>query len=160
MAASTTRMRGPGPQTGTGWTASCIIWADSLREIDLIGDLTFTPAMGGGSKTVSIMQAVVQIFNHQTHHRGQVHAMLTAAGETAPVSRISFLCRSPPSDGPDFPLAPRAAHNFSDGVEAAGVKAYTVYNRMLLPTIFTASKRITITLRSRAGLGRCLRTAG
>ncbi|MGB5862895.1 MAG: dimethylsulfoniopropionate demethylase [Sulfitobacter sp.] len=25
---------------------------------------------------------------------------------------------------------------FSDGVEAAGVKAYTVYNRMLLPTIF------------------------
>ena len=23
---------------------------------------------------------VVQLFNHQTHHRGQVHAMLTAAG--------------------------------------------------------------------------------
>ena len=25
---------------------------------------------------------------------------------------------------------------FSDGVEAAGVKSYTVYNRMLLPTVF------------------------
>ncbi len=25
---------------------------------------------------------------------------------------------------------------FSDGVEAAGVSAYTVYNRMLLPTVF------------------------
>ena len=25
---------------------------------------------------------------------------------------------------------------FSDGVEAAGVKAYTVYNRMLLATMF------------------------
>ena len=25
---------------------------------------------------------------------------------------------------------------FSTGVEAAGVKAYTVYNRMLLPTVF------------------------
>ncbi|MGR3469220.1 MAG: dimethylsulfoniopropionate demethylase, partial [Shimia sp.] len=25
---------------------------------------------------------------------------------------------------------------FSDGVEAAGVKGYTVYNRMLLPTYF------------------------
>jgi dimethylsulfoniopropionate demethylase len=25
---------------------------------------------------------------------------------------------------------------FSEGVEAAGVKAYTVYNRMLLPTVF------------------------
>ena len=23
---------------------------------------------------------VAQMFNHQTHHRGQVHAMLTAAG--------------------------------------------------------------------------------
>ncbi|MEO3414933.1 dimethylsulfoniopropionate demethylase [Roseovarius sp. CAU 1744] len=27
---------------------------------------------------------------------------------------------------------------FSDGVEAAGVKAYTVYNRMLLPTVFAS----------------------
>lgn len=25
---------------------------------------------------------------------------------------------------------------FSEGVEAAGVKAYTIYNRMLLPTVF------------------------
>jgi uncharacterized damage-inducible protein DinB len=25
---------------------------------------------------------VTHFFNHQTHHRGQVHAMLTAAGET------------------------------------------------------------------------------
>ena len=25
---------------------------------------------------------------------------------------------------------------FSDGVEAAGVKAYTIYNHMLLPTVF------------------------
>jgi uncharacterized damage-inducible protein DinB len=23
---------------------------------------------------------VLQLFNHQTHHRGQIHAMLTAAG--------------------------------------------------------------------------------
>ena len=28
---------------------------------------------------------------------------------------------------------------FSDGVEAAGVKAYTVYNRMLLATVFLIS---------------------
>jgi uncharacterized damage-inducible protein DinB len=24
---------------------------------------------------------VTHLFNHQTHHRGQVHAMLTAAGQ-------------------------------------------------------------------------------
>ena len=34
---------------------------------------------------------------------------------------------------------------FSAGVEAAGVKAYTVYNRMLLPTVLKALKPITIT---------------
>jgi uncharacterized damage-inducible protein DinB len=30
----------------------------------------------------------VHFFNHQTHHRGQVHAMLTAAGRgpTTPIS--------------------------------------------------------------------------
>ena len=27
-------------------------------------------------------QIVSHVFNHQTHHRGQVHAMLTAAGAT------------------------------------------------------------------------------
>ncbi|WP_299653016.1 dimethylsulfoniopropionate demethylase [uncultured Tateyamaria sp.] len=29
---------------------------------------------------------------------------------------------------------------FSDGVEAAGVKAYTIYNRMLLPTVFESAE--------------------
>ena len=27
-----------------------------------------------------VWMLVTHIFNHQTHHRGQVHAMLTAAG--------------------------------------------------------------------------------
>ena len=25
-------------------------------------------------------EVIVHLFNHQTHHRGQIHAMLTAAG--------------------------------------------------------------------------------
>jgi uncharacterized damage-inducible protein DinB len=36
------------------------------------------------------------MFTHQTHHRGQIHAMLTAAGVTAPVSDLFFM----PEDGP------------------------------------------------------------
>ena len=31
---------------------------------------------------------VTHMFNHQTHHRGQVHAMMTAAGLEAPVSEM------------------------------------------------------------------------
>jgi uncharacterized damage-inducible protein DinB len=38
----------------------------------------------------------MHLFNHQTHHRGQIHAMLTAAGATAPVTDILFM----PEDGP------------------------------------------------------------
>ena len=39
---------------------------------------------------------VMHLFNHQTHHRGQLHAMLTAAGAEAPVTDILFM----PEDGP------------------------------------------------------------
>ena len=34
---------------------------------------------------------VVQLFNHQTHHRGQVHAMLTAAGVKTDDTDIPFM---------------------------------------------------------------------
>ncbi len=37
---------------------------------------------------------------------------------------------------------------FSEGVEAANVKAYTVYNHMLLPTVFEIQRQITTTLKS------------
>jgi uncharacterized damage-inducible protein DinB len=63
-------------------------WADAVGELDLLGDMKCTPADGGASYTLPTSLAVLQMFNHQTHHRGQIHAMLTAAGETAPVSDI------------------------------------------------------------------------
>lgn len=56
-------------------------WADSLDPADLEGSLSWFS--GAASRTVSASRAllVTHLFNHQTHHRGQVHAMLTAAGE-------------------------------------------------------------------------------
>tara|TARA_R100001440_G_scaffold51718_1_gene71662 strand:- start:595 stop:708 length:114 start_codon:yes stop_codon:yes gene_type:complete len=33
----------------------------------------------------------MHFFNHQTHHRGQVHAMLTAASQDAPVTDLIFM---------------------------------------------------------------------
>ncbi|WP_025032185.1 DinB family protein [Bradyrhizobium sp. DOA9] len=55
-------------------------WAARLREADLNGMLVWYP--GDGSTRIEKPKALVaiQLFNHQTHHRGQVHAMLTAAG--------------------------------------------------------------------------------
>lgn len=55
-------------------------WTWSLDQSDLDGDLTWYS--GAAQKEMSLPKAlcVMQFFNHQTHHRGQVHAMLTAAG--------------------------------------------------------------------------------
>ena len=33
----------------------------------------------------------MQIFNHQTHHRGQVHAALTALGESTGDTDLPFV---------------------------------------------------------------------
>lgn len=55
-------------------------WTAALRDTDLLGETTWY--VPGGAVRVVKPKAlcVVQLFNHQTHHRGQIHAMLTAAG--------------------------------------------------------------------------------
>ena len=66
-------------------------WADGLNETALSGDLTWRYSDSGQSATKPLAHCVTHFFNHQTHHRGQVHAMLTAAGQKAPVSDMSYL---------------------------------------------------------------------
>jgi uncharacterized damage-inducible protein DinB len=57
-----------------------IDWAERLDPAWLAGDLTwFSGAMGReASKPKWLL--VTHMFNHQTHHRGQVHCLLTQAG--------------------------------------------------------------------------------
>jgi len=59
-----------------------LLWAESLDAASLAGELVWRPATAEGNVTVSRPKwlAIVHMFNHQTHHRGQIHAMLTAAG--------------------------------------------------------------------------------
>jgi uncharacterized damage-inducible protein DinB len=57
-------------------------WAERLDALDLVGDLVWQSALTGGEARRPVAICVVHMFNHQTHHRGQVHAMLTAAGMT------------------------------------------------------------------------------
>ena len=56
------------------------LWADGLKAVDLAGDLNWYSGAAGREMRRPIAPLVVHFFNHQTHHRGQVHAMLTAAG--------------------------------------------------------------------------------
>lgn len=55
-------------------------WADTLDEARLAGDLTWFSGAAQAEVCRPVWSLVTHIFNHQIHHRGQVHAMLTAAG--------------------------------------------------------------------------------
>lgn len=55
-------------------------WAAALDPAWLAGDLTWYSVAVKREITGPKALLVAHMFNHQTHHRGQVHAMLTAAG--------------------------------------------------------------------------------
>lgn len=59
-----------------------IAWADALTSDRLAGDLKWFSGASGREQNKPLALCVVHFFNHQSHHRGQVHAMLTAAGAT------------------------------------------------------------------------------
>jgi len=67
------------------------LWADKVNNIDLQGDLSWYSGAMGCDVTKPLSMLIPHFFNHQTHHRGQVHAMLTAAGSKAPVSDLFFM---------------------------------------------------------------------
>lgn len=55
-------------------------WADGLDDEWFATDLTWWSGAAGREVTRPRPALVMHFFNHQTHHRGQIHAMLTAAG--------------------------------------------------------------------------------
>ncbi|QYX58559.1 DinB family protein [Roseovarius sp. SCSIO 43702] len=66
-------------------------WAEGLDEAALGGDLTWHSGALGREVTKPRAVCVVHFFNHQTHHRGQVHAMLTAAGARPGDTDLAFM---------------------------------------------------------------------
>ena len=66
-------------------------WARGLHALDLTGKLTWFSAASGAEVTRPLATCVIHMFNHQTHHRGQVHAMLTKSKIAAPVSDLFLM---------------------------------------------------------------------
>ena len=64
---------------------------DTLRGLDLKGQLSWYSGMTQRELRKPLDMCVMHLFNHQTHHRGQVHAMMTDAGLKAPVTDIVFM---------------------------------------------------------------------
>ena len=57
-----------------------IEWADHLDPAWLAGDLTWFSVAAKTELSNPRWLLVTHMFNHQTHHRGQTHCMLTQAG--------------------------------------------------------------------------------
>lgn len=76
--------------------ARILRWAEGLHTVDLKGDLEWYSGTMGHDMARPFDLCITHFFNHQTHHRGQIHAMLTKAGATAPVTDLAFM----PEEGP------------------------------------------------------------
>jgi uncharacterized damage-inducible protein DinB len=55
-------------------------WAARLTPADIAGEITWFSGATGQEMRRPRWLLVTHMFNHQTHHRGQAHALITAAG--------------------------------------------------------------------------------
>jgi len=60
--------------------AVIVDWADKLDDDAVAGDLTWFSNAIKAEASKPKWLLLTHMFNHQTHHRGQVHCMLTQAG--------------------------------------------------------------------------------
>jgi uncharacterized damage-inducible protein DinB len=65
-------------------------WAERLDPAWLEGDLTWFSGVSGREMTKPKWLLVTHMFNHQTHHRGQVHCLLTQCGGKPGVTDLPF----------------------------------------------------------------------
>lgn len=72
--------------------AALIELVDGLSDEELQSPVTYSRMAGDGSFTTRCDHILITLFNHQTHHRGQIHAMLTQQDiDPPPLDVIYFL---------------------------------------------------------------------
>jgi uncharacterized damage-inducible protein DinB len=59
-------------------------YADALSQKDLDGTISYLTVVNPSPVTQPLAPALIHFFNHQTHHRGQAHCILTGLGVDAP----------------------------------------------------------------------------
>jgi uncharacterized damage-inducible protein DinB len=73
-------------------------WVSILGEADFEKQLTFVPATSPQERTLPLALCIVHLFNHQTHHRGQLTTLLEQAGCDFGVTDLPMM-PLPESDG-------------------------------------------------------------
>lgn len=69
-------------------------WAHDVPADWFEGELCWHSAVAGGEVCKPRKILATHFFNHQTHHRGQMHAMLTAAGAVTEDTDLLFMPES------------------------------------------------------------------
>ncbi|MEM7251816.1 MAG: DinB family protein [Pseudomonadota bacterium] len=68
-------------------------WAEALSPEWLTEELTYTSKVDGVTRSVPRWVLVVHMFNHETHHRGQLTTVLTQLGLDIGTTDIPFMAR-------------------------------------------------------------------
>ncbi len=71
--------------------SAAVAWAQDVQAADLEGLLSWTSQSKGTSVTRDKWTLVVQLFNHGTHHRGQVHGVLTRFCIATPDTDVQYI---------------------------------------------------------------------
>jgi uncharacterized damage-inducible protein DinB len=77
-----------------------LAWAESLSSSWLAETLTYKSKIDAKTRTVPRWILVMHMFNHQTHHRGQVTTLLSQMGLDVGATDIPFMPQFDASEGP------------------------------------------------------------
>lgn len=71
-------------------------WISGMDETALAGTFTYTTVTARREVTQKLSPALAHFFNHQTHHRGQAHGILSQLGRTPPSLDLIYFQRQEP----------------------------------------------------------------
>jgi uncharacterized damage-inducible protein DinB len=65
-------------------------WVADLSDARLTETLTFRRVIDGQERTLPVWLAAMQLFNHQTHHRGQLTTLIMQAGKDPGLTDLPY----------------------------------------------------------------------
>jgi uncharacterized damage-inducible protein DinB len=71
-----------------------VAWIGSLPDAAFAGRFTYLTVTDMRTISQRLAPALAHFFNHQTHHRGQAHAVLTALGRPSPALDLVYFQRT------------------------------------------------------------------
>lgn len=66
-------------------------WTAQVSEAELAGELRWFSGATGKEMSNERARCITHMFNHQTHHRGQIHGMLTQLGVATGTTDLVFM---------------------------------------------------------------------